>query len=299
MRVALAGATGVLGRALVPVLRAAGHHVTALVRDPGAAAETGADDVLTADALDPRAVQAAVRSARPEVVVHQLSALRGTDSFEATARLRTEGTANLIAAATEAGVRRLVAQSIAFAHEPVGEWVVDESAPLYVDAPDPGWATTVRAVADLEQQVLGTAGIALRYGTLYGPGTRYAPDSPFSAALARGRYPIADEGRGVTSFLHVSDAAQATLAAVESTVTGVFHITDDDPVPAATWLPEFAELAGGPPPRTLPANMLRRMLGWTAVHQMTAQRGATNARARTVLGWKPAHPSRHPEWTKR
>jgi nucleoside-diphosphate-sugar epimerase len=298
MRIVLAGATGVLGRALVPVLRAAGHHVTALVREPGTAAATGADDVRTADALDPRAVRAAVLAARPEVVVHQLSALRGpaAAAFEATARLRTEGTATLIAAARDAGARRLVAQSIAFAHEPAGAWVVDEDAPLYLAAPDPGWAATVRAVADLERQVLGAAGTVLRYGTLYGPGTQYDPAGEFAAAVARGRYPLAGTGAGVTSFLHVSDAARATLAAVESAVPGLFHITDDDPVPAATWLPGFAGLVGGPPPRTLPPDMVRRMLGWPAVHRMTAQRGAANARARAALGWAP---DRHPGWPGR
>jgi nucleoside-diphosphate-sugar epimerase len=304
MRIALAGATGVVGRTLLPVLRAAGHHVTALVRDPGTAADLAADDVLTADALDPHAVRAAVRTARPEVVVHQLSALRGltAEAFEATARLRTEGTANLITAAREAGVRRLVVQSIAFAHAPVGPPVVDEDAPLYVDAPDEGWAQTVRAVAELERLVLGVrdmAGVVLRYGTLYGPGTRYDPAGPFAVSLAKGRFPLAGDGAGVTSFLHLSDAAQATLTAVESTATGVFHVTDDEPAPAADWLPQFARRVGGPPPRTIPAAIARRMLGWLAVHQLTGQRGADNARARDVLGWKPARPSWRPEWTER
>ncbi|WP_033289778.1 NAD-dependent epimerase/dehydratase family protein [Amycolatopsis jejuensis] len=291
MRIAVAGATGVVGRALVPVLRAAGHHVTALVRDP---ASVDADAVLTADALDPSAVRAAVAAARPEILVHQLSALRSPTAFESTARLRREGTASLIAAAREAGVRRVIAQSIAFAHAPVGALVVDEDAPLYLDAPDPGWAMTVGAVADLERQVLSVGGTVLRYGALYGTGTQYSLDGPFATALTRGRYPLAGDGAGMTSFLHVSDAAQAVAAAVESAATGVFHITDDHPVPASSWLPSFAARVGGPPPRVLPAPMVERMLGWPAAHQMTAQRGAANTRARATLGW---HPSRVPEWT--
>ncbi|HEV2634453.1 MAG TPA: NAD(P)-dependent oxidoreductase [Actinocrinis sp.] len=306
MRIALAGATGVIGRALSPVLREHGHQVTALVRDPERAADqarTGIwDDVVVADALDPLAVRDAIVTARPDAVVHQLSALRGNtpDAVERTARLRTEGTANLITAARAAGVRRLVVQSIAFAAAPVGAPVVDEDAPLYLDAPDPGWAQTVGAVAELERLVSGVrdiAGVVLRYGTLYGPATHYDPAGPFADTVARGRFPLPGTGAGITSFLHVDDAASAALAALESTVTGVFHITDDEPAAAGIWLPAYARHVGGPVPRPVPEAMAERLLGWFTAHQMTDRRGADNARARQLLGWKPARTSWRQEWT--
>jgi nucleoside-diphosphate-sugar epimerase len=291
MRVLVAGATGVLGRPLLNRLRASGHQVTAMVRTSSPAL---AFDAVAADGLDPDAVSAAVRAARPDVIVHQMTALRGltTEAMHATARLRTEGTANLIAAAQAAGVRRLVAQSIAFAAEPSGGPVVTEDAPLYLDAPDPGWAQTVHAVADLERLLLAApAGVVLRHGVLYGRGTAYAPDGHTGQAAIRGRLPLAGDGAGVTSFVHVEDAAAATVTAVESEVTGVFHITDDDPVPAARWIPALCERLGGPPPRAVPAALAARMIGWFPTFQQTGMRGAANDRARAELGWKPARPN--------
>lgn len=287
MRVLVAGATGALGRPLLDRLRARGHQVTAMVRT---ASRAPAGGTVVADGLDPAAVTAAVRAARPDVVVHQMTALRGltADALDATARLRTEGTANLIAT----GVGRLVATSIAFAAAPSGGPVVDEDAPLYLESPDPAWAQTVRAVAELERLVLAEpTGIVLRHGVLYGPGTAYARDGHTGQAVARGRLPLAGDGSGVTSFVHVDDAAAATVAAVESTATGVFHITDDDPAPAAVWLPALAERLGGPPPRAVPAPLAARLIGWFPTFQLTEMRGAANERARTELGWKPARPS--------
>ncbi|MDI6104591.1 NAD(P)-dependent oxidoreductase [Actinoplanes sp. NEAU-A12] len=293
MRILVAGATGVLGRPLLDRLRHRGHHVTALVRT---ASTAPAGDTVVADGLDPAAVTAAVLAARPDVIVHQMTALRGlsTDAMRATARLRTEGTANLIAAAHAAGVRRLVAQSIAFAAEPRGGPVVDEDAPLYLAAPDPGWAGTVRAIAELERQVLGSPGlepVVLRYGVLYGERTAYARDGHTGQAALRGRLRLAGTGSGITSFVHVDDAVAATVAAVEVPVTGVLHVTDDDPAPAAQWLPALCERLGGPPPRTVPGPMAARLLGWFPAFQLTEMRGAANERARTELGWKPARPS--------
>ncbi|MDP9615598.1 NAD-dependent epimerase/dehydratase family protein [Streptomyces demainii] len=295
-RVLLAGATGVIGRALVPLLRARGHQVTALVREPSRAAGVELDDIVVADALDAGAVRAAVAAARPEVVVHQLSTLRGpaAEGLARTARLRTEGTAHLIAAAEAAGAERIVAQSIAFATAPRGGPVLTEDAPLHLDAPDPGWALTTRAVAELERRVLGTArltGVVLRYGTLYGPGTRYHRDGAIGAAVARGRLPLPEPAAGVTSFLHVEDAARATVSAVEADTGGVFNVVDDDPAEAAVWLPEYARLLGAPPPRTVPAQLAERMLGWLTGYQLTAMRGAANDRVRQALNWKPATPS--------
>jgi nucleoside-diphosphate-sugar epimerase len=283
VRLLVAGATGVLGRALLPLLAERGHDVISLVRSPTPG------HVVVADALDRDGVVAAVRAAAPDVVVHQLSALRSPSAFEKTARLRTEGTENLLTAARAAGVRRFVAQSIAFATAPEGPAVLDEDARLYTDAPDEGWARTVRAVARLEELTLGASGIVLRCGTLYGPGTQYAPDGSVGAALAKGRFRLPEEATGRTSFVHAADAAHATALAVESEVTGRFTITDDEPVTGAEWVPRLAGLLGGPPPRTIPADMARRLLGWFPTYQLTALRGASNERARRVLGWKPLY----------
>ncbi|MEU6227236.1 NAD(P)-dependent oxidoreductase [Streptomyces sp. NPDC047042] len=301
MRILVAGATGVVGHPLVGALRARGHQVTALVREESRARAPEADAVMVADALDPQALSAAATEARPDVVVHQLSALRllrddPPEAFARTARLRVEGTANLLAAARAAGAGRLVAQSIAFAAAPTRDTVVDEDAPLYVDAPDPGWAATVRAVAELETQVLHgypeLSGLVLRYGSLYGPGTAYArTDGGTSGRVLAGKLPLPEGGAGVTSFLHVEDAVGAAVAAVESEVSGAFHITDDEPAPAAQWLPHFARTLDAPPPRTIPAAMAPRLLGWYMAHQLTSAAGASNARARTELGWKPLRPS--------
>ncbi|MER6140592.1 NAD(P)-dependent oxidoreductase [Streptomyces sparsogenes] len=309
MRVLVAGATGVVGRPLVGALRARGHQVSALVREESRAKAPDADAVVVADALDREGLLSAVAAVRPEVVVHQMTALRllrddPAAAFARTARLRTEGTAHLVEAAREAGARRLVAQSIAFAAAPAGGPVLDEDAPLYVDAPDPGWAATVRAVAELERRVLGgpgpagpgpagagPAGVVLRYGTLYGVGTAYARTGATGQAVLAGRLPLPEGAAGITSFLHVEDAVGAAVAAVESDATGVFHVTDDEPAPADQWLPRYARTLGGPAPRTVPAALAPRLLGWFVAHQLTAARGAANGRARTALGWKPGRPS--------
>jgi nucleoside-diphosphate-sugar epimerase len=292
MRVLVAGATGVVGRALLPRLAARGHHVTAMVRDAGRA--PGAVDAVVADALDRAAVHKAVLSVRPDVVVHQLSALRAEDSTETTARLRTEGTANLLTAARAAGAGRFVAQSIAFATAPAGPPLLTEDAPLYLDAPDPGWARTVEAVAELERLVLGVkdlSTVVLRYGTLYGPGTLYAADGAIGAALSAGRFRVPETAGGVTSFVHTEDAAEAAVLAAESDARGVFNVTDDDPAEGGAWVPALAGQLGGPPPRQVPADLAARLLPWFTHHQLTALRGAANDRARQVLDWKPARPS--------
>ena len=301
MRILVAGATGVVGHPLVGALRARGHQVSALVREESRDRAPEADAIVVADVLDREALLAAVAEARPDVVVHQLTALRlmfdnPAEAFGQTARLRTEGTANLVAAARAAGARRLVAQSIAFAAAPTADTVVDENVPLYVDAPDPGWAATVQAVAALEDQVLGASpelsGVVLRYGSLYGPGTAYARTGGGTAQyVLAGQFPLPGDGAGVTSFLHVDDAVGAAVAAVESQATGTFHITDDEPAPAAQWLPHYARALDAPAPPTIPAAMAPELLGWYMTHQLTAAAGASNSRARTELGWKPLRPS--------
>lgn len=298
MRVLVAGATGVLGRPLLGILRARGHLVTALIRTASQAGGLDTDATVVADGLDRDAVHSAVLAARPDVVVHQMTALRGLagaagEALDTTSRLRIEGTTNLILAARAAGARRMVAQSIAFAAAPQGAPVLDEDAPLYLEPPDPTWGMTVRAVAELERLVgsADIAGVLLRYGTLYGPRTAYARDGHVAQAVARGRLPVAGTGAGVTSFVHVQDAVDATVAAVESPATGVFHVTDDDPAPATQWLTAYADRLGGPPPRTVPIPLATRLLGWFTTYQLTEMRGAVNERARTGLGWRPDRPS--------
>jgi nucleoside-diphosphate-sugar epimerase len=191
-------------------------------------------------------------------------------------------------------VNRFVAQSIAFATAPTGAPLLTEDAPLYLDAPDPGWARTVEAVAELERLVLGVkdlSTVVLRYGTLYGPGTLYAVDGVIGAALAAGKFRMPDVAGGITSFVHTEDAARAAVLATESDVRGVFNVTDDDPAEGAVWVPELARQLGGPPPRRVPADLAGRLLTWFTHHQLTALRGAVNDRARQALDWKPARPS--------
>jgi len=298
MRVLLAGATGVIGRELLPLLRKAGHHVTALARD--ASQVVDADAVIAADLLDAPGLTAAVGAARPEVVMHQVTALRPVSGdtrwevFERTAHVRRVGTANLVDAARAAGARRIVAQSIAFATAPVGDAVLDESAPLYVNAPDATWAQTVQAVAALEDTVLGAtdmAPIVLRYGSLYGQYTLYDTTGAIGQAVHLGRLPLVGDGAGLTSFVTVRDAALAAVLAVDHSATGVFNIVDDKPTAAHAWLPGYADLLGAPEPKRIPVELGERLLGWYGAYQQTRQRGAANAKAGLELGWRPTVPS--------
>ena len=303
MRVFVAGATGLIGRRVVRLLRDAGHDVGAIARSEAKAEalrELGAE-AMVAEVFDDELLRGAMAAAEPEVVMHQLTVLPDElDACEAAAgfalndRVRVDGTRALVDAAAAVGARRLIAQSIAFAYAPVGGWVKDESAPLYLDAPSP-WGSSVGAVAELERQVLearGMDGVVLRYGTLYGPGTWYDGDGGTVAAAARaGRMPLIGDGNGMQSFIHVDDAAAAAAAALEAP-PGIYNVVDDDPVRARDWLPLFARSLGGPePPRLSAADGLERS-GWTTVHRMTEQRGASNSRARECLGgWAPEHPS--------
>jgi 2-alkyl-3-oxoalkanoate reductase len=303
MRIFVAGATGVLGRRLLPLLVGGGHQVTAMTRTAGKAAglrQAGAEPVV-ADALDRDAVAAAVVAARPEVVVHQLTDLAGTTSFRrfdrefaATNRLRTEGTDHLVAAARSAGARRLVAQSFAgwpFAR--VGGPVKTEDDPLDPDPPAQ-LRRTLAAIRHLEAAVLGAEGlegVVLRYGGFYGPGTSAGEGGFMLDDLRRRRFPMVGAGTGVWSFVHIDDAAAATAAAVERGAPGIYQIVDDEPAPVSAWLPVLAAAAGAGPPRRVPAWVARLLAGEHAVVLMTEVRGASNAKARRELGWRPAHPS--------
>jgi nucleoside-diphosphate-sugar epimerase len=303
MRIFVAGATGVLGRRLVPQLVSGGHQVTAMTRTPGKAAglrAAGAEPVV-ADALDRDAVLRAVVAARPQVVVHQLTALTGMTGFRKfdrefalTNRLRTEGTDHLLEAARTAGTRRFVAQSFTgwpFAR--VGGPVKTEDDPLDPDPPAQ-LRRTLEAIRHLEAAVLGTEGIdgiVLRYGGFYGPGTSAGAGSSMLEDLRRRRFPIVGAGTGVWSFIHIDDAAAATMAAVERGAPGIYQIVDDEPAPVSEWLPALAAAIGAPPPRQVPAWVARLLAGEHAVVLMTEARGASNAKARHELGWRPGYRS--------
>ena len=303
MRMFVAGATGALGRRLVPLLVAGGHQVTAMTRRVGRTMElyaAGAEPVV-ADALDRDAVLAAVTAARPEAVVHQLTDLAGVTSFRkfdqgfaATNRLRTEGTDHLLEAARAAGARRFVAQSFAgwpFAR--VGGPVRTEDDPLDPDPPAE-LRRTLDAIRYLESAVLeaeGLEGVVLRYGGFYGPGTSAGEGGYMLDDLRRRRFPVIGAGTGVWSFVHIDDAATATLAALERGAPGIYQIVDDDPAPVSAWLPALAAAAGAKAPRRVPAWLARLLAGEHAVVLMTEVRGASNAKAKRELGWRPAHPS--------
>jgi nucleoside-diphosphate-sugar epimerase len=290
MRVLLAGATGVIGRQAVPVLAAAGHQVTGLARSPGRLTDA---EVMAADALDPAAVQRAVRSAAPDVIVHMLTAIPDpvdprhlARDMAQTNRLRTQGTANLLAAAK--GVR-VIAQGVAYAYDPAGPPVKDEDAPLWRDPPAQ-FAPVVAAEEEQERRVTWAGGLVLRLGHLYGPGSSYAPDGGLARRLRGGRLPLIGDGASMFSFIHAHDAATAILAAVEHPAAhGVLNVVDDQPTLAHDWLPEMAAMLGGPAPRHVPAWLARLFVGGWGVAYMTGLAGASNARARQQLDWKPTY----------
>jgi nucleoside-diphosphate-sugar epimerase len=303
MRIFVAGASGAIGRRLVPMLVAGGHDVTGMTRSPERARglEAAGAAAVVCDVFDREGLVEAVIAARPEVVVHELTDLPANSrprhmaqDLAGNDRVRREGTPNLVAAAEAAGAEALVAQSIAFAYARDGAPVKDEAAPLAVDAPGP-WGDSVRAVRDLESAVLGAEemrGVVLRYGYLYGPGTAYDPDGGSTAAMvARRAFPVIGDGSGVFSFVHVDDAARATVAAIEGDARGAFNVVDDEPAALREWLPVYAGALGAKPPRHVPAWLARVAAGPFAVAFATEGRGASNARARSELGWTPSHPS--------
>ena len=295
MRVFVAGATGAVGRRLVPQLVEERHEVLGTSRAPEKAAQLralGAHPV-TLDLLDRDAVREAVGDARPDAIVHQATALAGvTDfrhfdrSFEPTNRLRTEGTDALLSAAKEAGIRRFVAQSYTgWPNARVGGPVKTEEDPL--DAtPVPAMRETLAAIRHLERAVVDAGGIALRYGSLYG-----SSDDPQVEVVLKRRFPIVGDGGGIWSFVHVDDAAAATVLALERGAPGIYNIVDDEPAAVREWLPALAESVGAKPPRRVPRWLGRLAAGKPGVVLMTEIRGASNAKARRELGWEPRYTS--------
>lgn len=294
MRVLVAGASGVIGRQLVPMLEAAGHDVVGIARS----AHTGdGAEIFAVDALDRDALARVVDAVAPDAIVNMLTAIpaqidpkRLTRDFAMTNRLRTEGTRNLLDAAERSGVRRVVGQGLAYAYDPHGAGPADEDTPLWLDPPKP-FAPVLAALKELERATLEAQGTVLRFGHLYGPGTSYAADGSFVRQVHDRRVPLVGGGTATFSFTHTHDAATAVLAALESGHPGVFNIVDDHPAPMSEWLPFLASEIGAPQPRRAPAFLARMAVGSWGVAFMTQLRGASNARAKRILGWQPMYPS--------
>jgi 2-alkyl-3-oxoalkanoate reductase len=306
MRVFVAGATGAIGQRLVPMLTSAGHDVTATTRSPGKAGlirQLGATPVVV-DGLDAGGVLAAVSQAKPEVIIHQMTALSSMRDFRkfdkgfaVTNQLRTVGTDNLLAAAAAAGTGRFIAQSYA------GWPSIREGGPVKTEEdpldprPPAAMAESLRAIRHVEQAVTGfPGGIVLRYGGFYGPGTGDKMLDP----VRKRQLPVIGSGAGIWSFCHIDDAATVTAAAVTRGAPGIYNIVDDDPAPVAEWLPFLASCLGAKPPLRVPAWLGRLLAGEAAVMMMTESRGSSNVKAKRELGWSPRYASWRdgfPAWT--
>ena len=299
MRVFVAGAGGAIGKQLLPRLAAAGHETVGMTRSESkraAIAELGATPVI-ADALDPDQVMSAVVETQPDAIIHELTALEEVDlrhferSFELTNRLRTEGTDNLLAAAGRVGVRRFIAQSYAgWPYARTGGPVKTEQDPL-----DPSPVREMRpaldAIRHLEAAVVGTGGIVLRYGGLYGPGTSMSPGGEHLEMVRKRRFPLVGDGAGVWSFINDCDAADATIAALTRGAPGIYNVVDDEPAAVAEWLPALAAQLGARRPWRVPLFVGRLLGGEVAVVMTTQIRGASNAKAKRELDWQPRHAS--------
>jgi nucleoside-diphosphate-sugar epimerase len=295
MRVLVVGASGAIGTRLVPQLIDQGHEVIGTFRSAGNAERVRAlgAEPIALDLLDARAVRKAVLETGPEAIVHQATALanvrfsRSLDrSFAPTNRLRTEGTDALLAAAREAGVRRFVAQSFAsYRYAREGGPVKTEDDPL--DPTPPAVAReTNAAMRHLDQAVTDAGGIALRYGGFYG-----APNDGMIEPVRKRQFPIVGNGGGISSFIHLDDAATATVLALEHDQAGIYNIVDDEPAPVREWLPALANALGAKPPRHVPRWLARLVAGEGAVMMGTESRGASNAKAKRELGWTLRYPS--------
>jgi nucleoside-diphosphate-sugar epimerase len=304
MKVLVAGATGALGKQLVPRLVARGHEVVGTTRSESkrqAIVDLGATPAV-ADALDAEQVARVVAEAEPEVIVHELTALSGDfdlrhfeRTFAETNRLRTEATDHLLAAGRAVGVKRFVAQSYAgWPAERTGGPVKNEDDPLDHTPPE-SVRSTLEAILYLESAVTGagwTEGVVLRYGGFYGPGTSLSSEGgEMTEALRKRKFPVVGNGAGVWSFIHIEDAADATVAAIEHGRRGIYNIVDDEPAPVSEWLPAVANAVGARAPRHVPRWLGRMLAGEAATVMMTEVRGASNAKAKRELGWEPKHRS--------
>ena len=296
MKVFVAGATGAVGKRLVPMLVARGYDVVGMTTSEAkiAALEaTGATGVV-ADGLDRDAVLHAVSRSEPDVIVHQMTGLTGAGSlkkfdkeFALTNRLRTDGTDNLLVAAKLAGVKRFIAQSYgSWNYERTGTGLKSEVDPLD-PTPPASQRESMAAIRHVEDAVVGAGGIALRYASFYGPGTGFALDGDIVELVRKRRLPIVGDGAGVWSFIHMDDAATATVAAIEHGKPGIYNVVDDEPAPVSVWLPELASVLGAAAPRRVPVWLGRLAIGEVGVSMMTKIRGTSNAKAKRELGWRP------------
>jgi nucleoside-diphosphate-sugar epimerase len=302
VKVFVAGASGAIGRELVPRLVAAGHEVVGMTRSEAKLEDLrrlGATPAV-ADALDASQVTRVVDGAQPDVIVHELTAITSMNTrrfdrdFALTNRLRTEGTDNLLAAGRAVGVERFAAQSFSgWPYARTGGAIKSEEDPL-----DPAPAREMReslaAIRHLESAVLGaewTEGVVLRYGFFYGPGTSLGPGGEQFEMIRRRKLPVVGQGSGIWSFIHIADAAEATVAAVEHGHRGLYNIVDDDPAPVAEWLDTLAQKLGARKPLRVPRFIARLVAGEAGVVMTNEIRGAANAKAKRELGWQPRHPS--------
>jgi nucleoside-diphosphate-sugar epimerase len=296
----VSGASGAIGCFLIPQLVEAGHEVVGMTRrqdKADALSALGARGVVV-DALDREAVRRAVLDAAPDAVIDELTSLprdydlRNPHLYDANDEIRSKGTPALHDAAREAGVRRFVMQSVAFLYAPEGDWIKFEDAPVWLEAPMP-FGRSVAVLNANEQRITSdpdVEGVVLRYGFLYGPGTYYAPDGSIAARVRKRQAPIIGGGHGMTSYVHLHDAATATVAALERG-RGIYNLVDDDPAPMREWLPFYAKAIGAKAPRRVPA-WLARLASNSLVSRMSTElRGASNAKAKAELGWQPALPS--------
>src|ERR671916_828409 len=302
MRVFVAGATGAIGRRLVPELVEAGHQMTAITRSKERLSrlyDLGAEPVLC-DVFDAGRLGSVVARAEPEAVINELTDLPQSlnprklkEYYAANNRVRREGTRNLLDAARGAGVRRFVVQGAAYWYAPTGKSVKTKEAPLYLDAPPP-IGPAVETIKEVEDAVLwaeGIEGVVLRYGMFYGPGTWYAKDGDVGRQVSKRGYPIIGHGEGTYSFIHVDDAASATVAALERARPGVYNVVDDDPATAAEWMLVYAEVLGAKRPPRVPAFVARLIAGDAIVEWMLGLRGASNEKIKSELGWHPQYES--------
>ena len=295
MRVLVVGASGAIGTRLIPQLIERGHEVTGSCRSPGNTGrlrELGAEPVVL-DALDAGAVRDAVAAARPDAIIYQATALANASfslsldrTFAPTNRLRTEGTDALLAAAREAGVRRFVAQSFApYRYDRRGGPVKTEDDPLD-PAPPKRARQTFAAMSHVDEAVTGAGGIALRYGGFYG-----AANDGLVPPVRKRQFPVIGAGGGISSFIHLDDAAAATVLALGHDGAGLYNITDDEPAPMSQWLPALAAALGAKPPRHVPLWLARLIAGKGVVMMADGSRGASNAKAKRELGWTLRYPS--------
>jgi nucleoside-diphosphate-sugar epimerase len=300
MHIFIAGASGTAGRTLIPLLISHGHTVTGTTRSPAKADALRAlgAEVAIMDGLEAGSVLAAVEAARPDAILHEMTSLAGADftkpdkAFALTNRLRTEGTEHLLAAAASVGVERFVAQSYAgWPYARSGGPVKTEADPLDPEPPK-GIRETHAAIRRLERMASEAGGIVLRYGGFYGPGSGITAGGEQVELIRRRKFPLVGDGGGVWSFVHTEDVATATLAALERGRPGeIYNVVDDEPAPVREWLPALADAIGAKPPRRVPVWIARRLAGPAAVAVMTESRGASNAKARSELGWAPSRPS--------